>query len=298
MKTPTAPANLTSLNARTRNEAAKRGLAEDRFRRSIAHTIVGQMLPQGVVKGGTAIRMRVPETEARFTRDLDFSPTAGTSPGAFIEEFADNLERGWADFQGRLVTKKPAAPPGVPMEYVMAPFEVKLSYKTKPWCTVIFELGHDEAGSTDGPELRIAEDLVSVFNDLGLPIPQPIPLMSVAQQAAQKLHACTSEAEPGGGNERAHDLVDLQILHRVESIDPAELNEAATRLFSYRKRQTWPPTVVSHPNWDTLYAAAADGLAVCPDLAKVVQWANDLVAAATGGLPAPSLPEPPEPAEA
>jgi len=44
-----------------------------RIQRAIANTIAGQMLPAGVVKGGTAMKVRVGEQASRFTPDLDAS---------------------------------------------------------------------------------------------------------------------------------------------------------------------------------------------------------------------------------
>ena len=46
------PAKQRTLAARLRNLAGELGIAEPRLRRTVAHTIVGQMLPAGVVKGG------------------------------------------------------------------------------------------------------------------------------------------------------------------------------------------------------------------------------------------------------
>lgn len=285
-----APPHLRSLSQRIVNAAKAASVPDLRLRQSIAHTIVGQMLPAGVVKGGAAVRMRVTEAEARLTRDLDFSPVADTDPEAFIAEFEANLERGSEGFTGHLVEKEKASPRGVPGEYVMAPYEVKLDHKGRSWCTVVFELGSDEAESTADPDVLIAADIVKVFDEIGLPEPEPIPLMSVARQAAQKLHACTSESGPGASNDRAHDLVDLQILHRVETIDTAELSEVAPRLFTYRKRHAWPPVIVAHPGWGLLYANAAAGLEVFPDVVAAVEWANELVTAVCDGKPAPAVP--------
>lgn len=39
--------------------------------------------------------------------------------------------------------------------YVMQPLEVKLGYHGGP-CTVKLELGHNEIGDTDAPELQLA----------------------------------------------------------------------------------------------------------------------------------------------
>lgn len=51
----------------------------ERFRpvqRVVTNTVIGQMLPPGVVKGGTAIKLRVGESASRFT------PTSRSFPQA------------------------------------------------------------------------------------------------------------------------------------------------------------------------------------------------------------------------
>lgn len=130
------------------------------------------------------------------------------------------------------------------------------------------------------PDLRVADDLVEVFEILGLPTPAPIPVMSIAQQASQKLHACSDAGTATGPNQRAHDLVDFQILDRVEQIDPYELGLVAPRLFAYRHCQSWPPTVVASEGWTDLYLAAAEGLDVLSSVDDAITWANDLIAKA------------------
>jgi len=47
------PTNLRSLEARIDNLARRRGRPVRRIQRAVANTVVGQMLPPGVVKGGT-----------------------------------------------------------------------------------------------------------------------------------------------------------------------------------------------------------------------------------------------------
>jgi hypothetical protein len=81
-------------------------------------------------------------------------------------------------------------------------------------------------------------------------------------------------------NDRAHDLVDLQILEQEGAIDYAALREIGTRLFAARRAHEWPPTVREYDGWDTIYAEAAEGLDVLPAVADAVAWANDLIARA------------------
>lgn len=49
------------------------------------------------------------------------------------------------------------------------------------------------------------------------------------------------------------------------------------RLFTYRQEQKWPPTIIKGKDWDSLYAAQADGLDVLPTADDAVAWANDLI---------------------
>ncbi|MDZ7733539.1 MAG: nucleotidyl transferase AbiEii/AbiGii toxin family protein [Acidimicrobiia bacterium] len=249
-----------------------------RIQRAVANTVVGQMLPPGVVKGGTAMKLRVGEGTSRFTPDLDAARDAGLGPDDYLDQLSDRLAGGWGGFTGTLTVLDAPEPEGVPEEYVMQPFRVGLAYQSRHWLTVPFELGHDEIGSTEHPELRIADDLIELFDALGLPTPDPIPVLAIEHQIAQKLHACTSVNPRTGGNERAHDLVDLQLLVQDGDVDLAAVGATSARLFTARQGHPWPPTVVAYERWDTIYTEAADGLDVLGSVDEAVTWANDIAA--------------------
>ena len=274
------PTNLASLQARMRNVAQERGQQERRIQRAIASTVVGQMLPDGVVKGGTAMKIRVGEAGSRYTPDFDASRSRNVTVDDYVEQLRDRLERGWSGFTGTVRVLEPRQVDDVPADYVMQPFEIRLTYLGRHLLTVEFELGHDEVGSTEDSDLRIADDILEIFATIGLEEPAPIPLMLVEHQIAQKLHACTYVNPKTNRNDRAHDLVDIQILEQEETIDYAELREIGTRLFAARRAHEWPPTIVEYDNWDTIYAEAAEGLDVRPTVTEAVAWANDLIARA------------------
>ncbi len=248
-----------------------------RVQRAIANTIVGQMLPPGVVKGGTAMQLRLGERNSRFTPDLDAARRHGMAEDDYIETFRERLREGWGGFTGTIEADTKPAPAGVPDDYIMSPFLIRLAYKSRHWLTVRFELGRDEVGSTLIAEPQMADDVAALFAALGLPTPDPVPLMPVAHQVAQKLHACTSINPTTGENERAHDLVDLQLLER-EGIDLVATVGVARRLFASRQAQVWPPTVVVFSGWDTIYGEAAEGLTVIPDVKDAAAWANGVIA--------------------
>jgi hypothetical protein len=255
------PSNLRSLDVRIDNLARERGRPVRRIQRALANAVVGQILPPGVVKGGTAMKLRVGEAASRFTPDLDVARLGSVTLDDYLDELAHRLATGWGGFTGTVEQLEAPQPTGVPEDYVMLPFLIRLAYRGRHWLTVRFELSHDEIDSTNEPELRIADDIVELFDVLGLATPNPIPVLAIDHQIAQKLHACTSINAKTGGNERAHDLVDLQILALEETIDMRAVGATSRRLAA-RRSQSWPPTVVAYEGWDTIYTEAADGLGV------------------------------------
>lgn len=263
-----APTSVRSLEQRIRNLEGDEGLALRR-RVGMALVVVGQMLPEGAIKGGSAMALRYGRG-TRFTQDLD---AAGVQPLVrFRSEFEDSLAAGWAGFTGRLVEKSAPRPPAVPTAYVMQPFEVKLAYQGRAWCTVKFELGYNEIGSADDPEYQLASDLAKLFTELGLEAPRPVPVMRSDHQVAQKLHAVS-----GMESERAHDLVDLQLLDSGERLDLRQVRMTCVRLFKYRRQHAWPPTVIEGNRWDSLYTEAAEGLDVLPTVKEALRWVDDFI---------------------
>ena len=272
----TTPINESALRRSVDAAAARRSLAPGRLHYTVASTVVLQMVPYGVAKGGGAIRQRVNEQDARLTRDLDFSLDEGVDLDTFVDACNDLLENGWHGFTGVLKPMKQATPAGVPIEYLMTPFEVKLKYCGKSYCTVVFELGHPEAGSADQPDRRLGTDIVEIFTEVGLPPPEPVSVMTAEHQITQKIHACTGP----DAADRAHDLVDIQILAVVEDLDFTEIAAIGRRLFAYRQRHEWPPTVSAHDGWHTLYAKACEDLVgdmVNTDVSVAIDIVNDII---------------------
>lgn len=258
--------------------AIRRTFGDDsylRMRTLIANTIVGQMLPQGVIKGGSAIKMRLGDAGTRFTTDLDAATS--TAIDSYAEKLEDALAKGWNGFAGTLVVRRQAHPRNVPAAYLMQPFDVKLSYNGQSWCTVRLEVGFNEIGDADQADLELAPDIREAFAKIGLPEPSPISLMASSYQVAQKLHGASAE-----GSDRARDLIDLQLIVAGRSIDYAATRAICKRLFAYRKQQAWPPKITKGAHWNEIYAADAQGLAVLQSVDEAIAWANDLIRAIDG----------------
>lgn len=247
-----------------------------RLSRAMGNVIVAQMLPDGVVKGGSSLMFRYGSQTTRYTRDMD------TARMMKLEEYLRLLEaslsNGWNGFTGKLVTVTPPKPKGVPPAYIMMPFDIKLNYCGRPWQTIRIEIGHNEIGDADDFEEILPEDVVNVFEMLSFPRPAPIHVMRLPHQVAQKLHA-VSEA----GSERAHDLIDLQLIVAHSELDMEDVRSKCHRLFDYRRMQPWPPTIVKGPGWDNLYQSAKGDLPILQTADEAIAWANELIAKIEGG---------------
>jgi hypothetical protein len=255
------PPTRKSLDDRVRNLSQDDTRHSDpnvrsaRLALAVANIVVGRMLPSGVVKGGTSMQIRF-GANARYTRDLDAARPAGVDIDEYIDELADNLDEGWAGFTGVVAEAEAHRPDHVPEAYVMLPFTITLSYSGSSWIKVPLELGHDEVGSADAVEMIPPAQAAELFAALGLPDPGPVPVMRAEYQVAQKLHACTTVLTDGT-NDRARDLVDLQLL--ADDIDLQDTRAIAVRVFSYRRDGQWPPVVVERDGWSGLYEEAARG---------------------------------------
>ena len=240
------------------------------IRSIVANTVIGQFLPEGVVKGGSALRIRYGLKDTRVTVDFDTAFRNGLD--SFIMSVADGLRRGWSGFTGDVVRREPASPAGIPARYVMQPFDVKLKYMNQPWCTIRLEVGYNEIGDAQVAEEVISDEIRDIFHALCLETPSPIPLMPLAHQVAQKLHGAS---EPGGS--RAHDLVDLQLIFAHTEVDLREVRAIAERLFANRRLQPWPTRIEKGRGWDALYAEACEGLDVAQSCDEAILWANNLI---------------------
>ncbi len=267
MKRPNSMRHLDDAIRRLSGNAPQAYVAA---RTLMANALVASMLPDGVIKGGSALKMRFGEEATRFTTDLDTATV--TDPAEYAARLDSKLRSGWEGFSGRVVARGPASPEGIPEQYVMQPYDVKLDYLGKPWCTVPLEVGHNEIGDADAADWAELSDAARLFEAMGFPAPGKAPLMPLDHQVAQKLHAVS------GPGDRARDLIDLQLIATRAEVDLAATKDTCERLFSYRRAQTWPPTIAKQDGWDEMYAALAEELPVVQSVDEAIEWANELVA--------------------
>jgi hypothetical protein len=270
MKRPNSAANLI--------KAIKRycGVNQDdiRLARAMADVIVGQMLPAGVVKGGSSLMFRYGGAVTRYTKDVDTARSVELE--AYLESLRLKLAEGWNGFTGKIVDVEPPSPPNVPKPYLMMPYDIKLQYQGKSWMTVRIEVGHNEIGDADAFETMLPDDIAAAFVDLGFPKPNEIPVMKLSYQVAQKLHAVS-----GINSDRAHDLIDLQLIDKYSILDLVDVRSKCERLFKYRCEQAWPPVIIKGDRWSSVYNEAYTTLRkpemVLSAVDDAIEWVNEFV---------------------
>lgn len=270
MKRPTSAANLI--------RAIKRycGVNQDdiRLARAMADVIVGQMLPSGVVKGGSSLMFRYGGAVTRYTKDVDTARSVELE--AYLESLRLKLAEGWNGFTGKIVDVEPPSPPNVPKPYLMMPYDIKLQYLGKSWMTVRIEVGHNEIGDADAFETMLPDDIAAAFVDLGFPKPNEVPIMKLSYQVAQKLHAVS-----GINSDRAHDLIDLQLIDKYSILDLGDVRSKCERLFKYRCEQAWPPVIIKGDRWSSVYNEAYTTLRkpemVLSAVDDAIEWVNEFV---------------------
>ena len=88
----------------------------------------------------------------------------------YAAQLDSNLRAGWEGFSGRVASREPASPEGVPEQYVVQPYDVKLDYLGKPWCTVPLEVGHNEIGDAEIIDWAELVDAGRLFEAIGISI--------------------------------------------------------------------------------------------------------------------------------
>lgn len=266
MSSPLPPLTISQLNARIDEASAEWGVPSARVRRMLCTLVVSQMLPDAVtVKGGMGLKLRLGEAGTRATADLDVSTT--DRGVAFEEDFRIRLAQGWGQVPASkgALRRNPESPgrvaftgtlkalplhdPGLSRpSYVMHPYKVSLSFLGKEWAALEVEVSDPEIDPHAHHRRAIEGDLAELSRLFGFGMPAPVELIDLEYQIAQKIHAVTDPAY-----QRAHDLVDLQLLWNAGP-DLRSIREFCLRTFSFRSTQHWPPLPLrSMDSWEAAY---------------------------------------------
>jgi hypothetical protein len=270
-----SPANLRALRDRLTAAAKREGVVFGRLQQHVGVLVVTQFLstltdangePLVLVKGGVSLELRRGIPESRTSKDLD------TVSRGDISNVHDRLtEAGAKGWEGFTSVFTPPVVFEVPALVSNAyRFTAKVRYCGKPFVSVPIEVSPVEAGNADTYD-KIGSDALAL---VGLPTSEAVPCMTLPWQIAQKIHACSDPAEAPRSNDRAHDLVDLQLLEALVVDEPVgETRAACVAVFAGRGKHDWPPTLFALPHWPAIYARAQEGLEdldLAPDVEQAV----------------------------
>jgi hypothetical protein len=272
------PTNLRSLRDRLTHAAQRQGVVFGRLQRHVAMIVVAQFAamltddggdPLLLVKGGSSLELRRGIPDSRTSKDFD--TVARRNIETVHEQLADAGETGWEGFTAIFTVPEEIDVPGMPVR--PRRFTAKLSYRGRPFASVPIEVSTVEAGNADHFDTLTSNALGLV----GVPAQVAVPCMTIPWQIAQKLHAVTAVLEAPKVNDRAHDLVDLQLLEGLlPDADLLPTRSACIAVFEARAQHPWPPQVAALPHWPSIYSGALDGL-VHLELAETVEEAAEAV---------------------
>jgi hypothetical protein len=248
-----APASARILDEWIRARAKETDDREDRLRRGVAYMVLSAALdklrdtdgsPLFVLKGGVSMHLRA-RRRARLSLDYD----------TIFRRPMTQLERVLAGIVNHPIGKFQVRPIGKPEKIEHTPAyrqRIQITYNNTPWANIPLEVSPPEGHST---ELKSLEALrpdpeLELF---GIEAIGNVPTMSVAYQIAQKLHACT-DTPLEGENERATDLMDLQLLEEDIPADGLPtIHAACIETFALRGKHAWPPQVTVWSSWASEY---------------------------------------------
>ena len=232
--------------------AREQGIDQERLRRWVSFLAICGVLERALadgllgtyyLKGGVAMELRFAQ-RARATKDLDIG-IEGTRESR-LQTLSDVLKTGFDQFTFRVKARTRD------MEQAdTVRIQVAVEYKTRSWQTIDVDLGPATFGDTD-----LIEPKVHGLAELGVPVTSPVRCLKLADQVAQKLHACTGPFSLG----RARDVLDIILIDTLGELDYAATAAVARSVFSERATHDFPPEATFPVEWRPELEALAKDL--------------------------------------
>jgi hypothetical protein len=231
--------------------ARDQGLDQERLRRWVSFLAICGVLERATaegllggyyLKGGVAMELRFAQ-RARATKDLDI--VLDGDRRTRIQSLEQALRLGFDQFSFRLK--------GQVHEMDLADtvrVEVAIQHRTRAWQTVEVDLGPTSTTTVD-----FVEPTIAGLHEMGVPVTSPVRCISLSEQVAQKLHACTA---PKTSSTRARDVLDILLIETLGQLDYAATLISAQRVFRERATHDFPPQFIIPPPWRPELEALAE----------------------------------------
>ena len=219
----------------------EQGINQERLRRWVSFLalcgVLERALAEGILgnyylKGGVAMELRFAQ-RARATKDLDIG-IDGTRTSR-LQTLSSALSFGFDQFTFRVKAQTREMEQADTIRV-----QVAVQYRTRAWQTIEVDLGPAKLDHID-----LIEPRVHGLAELGIPVVSPVRCLNLADQIAQKLHACTGPVSAG----RARDVLDILLIDTLGELDYRAAAEASRRVFEERGTHEFPPKAAIPPEW-------------------------------------------------
>jgi hypothetical protein len=262
-----------ALEQRLNVQSRERGIDIIRLRRHVAFDrflarLFSAPIPGLVTKGGYVLELRAQTGQARLTKDIDFSFT-GNLDGAWSgspDGLQGFLQRKAAldlgDFFTFAVNKATLDLENAPYGGFRYPIEAEMA--GRKFISFRVDIAAGDAWSAPHDTLQLHD----WFDFAGIP-PASIPVISMEQQFAEKLHSYTQVRDYP--NSRVKDLVDMVLLMEA-GMSKTRVLKSAKKTFSKRDAHGFPPVFGEPPeSWARKYGALARSCGIEEDMARAVE---------------------------
>lgn len=235
------PKPIERLEKRLARVAREQGLDQERLRRWVSFLalcgVLERAMGEGILglyylKGGVALELRF-ATRAKATKDLDLGLEGPRSNR--LDLLQRSLELGFDEFKFRVKAQTRDLEQADTVRV-----NVAVSYRTRAWQTVEVDLGPAKTLDID-----FVAPQVKGLVELGLPVTSPVRCLGLAEQVAQKLHACTAPHSTG----RARDVLDILLVEMLGGLDYHRASAAARKVFEERATHAFPPVFTMPAEW-------------------------------------------------
>lgn len=254
MRYATAEAFRAALEQRLKNEAEASGVALLRLRKRVAFErflarLAASESSGWVLKGAFALELRL-GLRTRMTKDIDLGRADDEEAATEHLNAATSVDP--SDFFDFEVRRTPALDAAAGFHAVR--YTVRADLAGRQFEQFPVDVAFSEATPIMAEPLLGANSLE--FADVGT---QQLPVISLEQHVAEKLHAYTGTF---GDNERestrVKDLIDLVLISELAELDAERLRDALATTFEQRARQRLPNALPPPPSlWARPYAVLA-----------------------------------------
>jgi hypothetical protein len=259
MKYATAGAFRTALEQRLSTASKESGLSVQRLRKLVVRLLARLLAAapdRWLLKGGLALDLRL-GTRARTTKDMDLA--RGDSEDAATADLlaAQALDLGdYFIFAAERTNALDALLDGAAVRY-----RVMAELAGRRFEEVVIDIGFGDP--VDPPDIVSGPALL---NFAGIE-PIAIPVVSLDQHVAEKIHAYTRIYSDGRTSSRVKDLIDLVLIRSSDAFVAGRLR-AAIRITFERRGTHPPPASLPRPpdGWGPPYRRLAREVGLGPDV--------------------------------